>query len=381
MSVYQKTKEIKPNNSLDKNEDYTIFVLDKFGKVENWNDAGTKIFGYAENEILGQPFEILLAKQEVDSKKTNEMIDRTSALGKASEKGLLKRKNGALFNSNHVWSAIYDNDKSIIGFLLIVRDETKQKQLNGIRRNIIAQQNTKQDKKVKDTEEKLEALTKEFELFSYSISHDLSAPLRAINGYVKIIEEDYDKNFDDEGKRLLNLVQKNTKKMSELMDNLLAFSRITTREIKPSEIDTEDLIQGAIFDINKTTDHQAKIIISEVHPIVADFALMHLVFVHLISNAIKFSSKKESPVIEISSEENGGRIVYVVRDNGVGFDMKHYDKLFGVFQKFHDPMEYEGTGMGLAIVKRIIAKHDGLIWAESTPDKGATFYFSLPLNS
>ena len=379
MDVYQKTKETKNNGSLDKNEDYTIFVLDKFGKVENWNEAATKIFGYTKEEILGKDFAILFAKKEVDLKKTEELVDRASKLGKASEKGVLKRKNGALFNSNHLWNAIYDNDKAIIGFLVIVRDETKQGSL--IRRNLIPQPATKQDKKVKDTEEKLEALTKEFELFSYSISHDLSAPLRAINGYVKIIEEDYNANFDEEGKRLLTLVQKNTKKMSELMDNLLAFSRITTREIKSSAIDVEDLIEGAIFEINKTTDHHAKIIISDVHPIIADFALMHLVFVHLISNAIKFSSKKDFPVIEISSEENGGRVVYVIRDNGLGFDMKNYDKLFGVFQKFHDPTEYEGTGMGLAIVKRIIAKHDGLIWAESAPDKGTTFYFSLPVNS
>ena len=232
----------------------------------------------------------------------------------------------------------------------------------------------------KRAEERLDAVNKELESFSYSVSHDLRAPLRAIDGYTKILEEDYGKIFDDEGKRLFGTVQENAKKMGNLIDDLLAFSRLGKKEIQKTYVDMNELAEEVLTDLNKSVKHNAQVKIRNLHPVYADYALLHQVFVNLISNAIKYSSKTENPVVEISSEKKDGTIVYLVKDNGTGFDMKYANKLFGVFQRLHRSKDFEGTGVGLAIVQRIINRHNGKIWAEAVLNKGAKFYFSLPDN-
>lgn len=232
----------------------------------------------------------------------------------------------------------------------------------------------------KKAEEQLESANKELEAFSYSVSHDLRAPLRAIDGFTKIIEEDYAKIFDNEGKRLLSTVQKNAQKMGNLIDDLLAFSRLGKKEIQKTSINMNELVKEVLVDFNKSVKHDAIVKIYDLHPVHADYALFRQVFTNLISNGIKYSSKTEKPVVEIKSEEIDGIIIYVVKDNGAGFDMNYVNKLFGVFQRLHRPEDFEGTGVGLAIVQRIINRHGGKVWAEGALNKGAAFYFSLPAN-
>jgi light-regulated signal transduction histidine kinase (bacteriophytochrome) len=218
------------------------------------------------------------------------------------------------------------------------------------------------------------------ESFSYSVSHDLRAPLRAINGYARIIEEDYGTFFDDEGKRLLGEVHQNAQKMGILIDDLLAFSRLGRKDIEKSVIDMTELAEFAINEINQTTPHHATIKIHPLHPVKADAALLQNVMINLLSNAIKYSGKKEKPFIEIKSEQNDEGLTYSIKDNGVGFDMEYAHKLFGVFQRLHSNDEFPGTGVGLAMVSRIIHKHRGKIWAKGEVNKGATFYFRLPVH-
>ena len=235
----------------------------------------------------------------------------------------------------------------------------------------------------KDLESKnkeLELANKEMESFSYSISHDLRTPLRAVDGFTKILEEDYKSLFDEEGNRLLEAIQYNSKRMSNLIDDLLAFSRLGRKAVQKTDLDINKIVREILVVLDKTNAHKAGIKVSTLHHIKGDYSLINQVFINLISNSVKYSSKKADPVIEITSQQKDEEIIYHIKDNGDGFDMKYVDKLFGVFQRLHSDEEFEGTGVGLAIVQRIIHKHGGKIWANATPGEGATFSFTLPLD-
>jgi signal transduction histidine kinase len=238
--------------------------------------------------------------------------------------------------------------------------------------------NEELEQKVVARTAQLESANQELESFSYSVSHDLRTPLRAVNGYAKMLEEDYADLFDDEGRRKLAVVQNNAKKMGVLIDDLLAFSRLGRQEIKKSVVNMTALVENALAELRASQQFKAVVTINDLHPAIADTTLMAQVWVNLLSNAIKYSSNNKQPVIKIESEKKNDELIYSISDNGVGFDMKYGHKLFGVFQRLHSSKDFEGTGVGLALVHRIITKQGGKIWAKAEINKGATFYFSLP---
>ncbi|MBK5214990.1 MAG: HAMP domain-containing protein [Flavobacteriaceae bacterium] len=249
--------------------------------------------------------------------------------------------------------------------------------------NIMAVQvrNAQQDMEGKIIERtaELETANKELESFSYSVSHDLRAPLRAVNGYAQMLHEDYGTKLDEEGKRIIETIRNNAIKMGTLIDELLAFSQLGRKEVQRTKINMNELVESVLIDMDKSFAHKAEIKIGKLHQMEADYGLLRQVMLNLISNALKYSSKKEHPIIEIFSEEKQGEIVFSVKDNGAGFDMKYYDKLFGVFQRLHKQNEFVGLGVGLAIVQRVITKHAGKVWAEGKVNEGATFNFSLTI--
>lgn len=226
---------------------------------------------------------------------------------------------------------------------------------------------------------KLEISNKELEAFSYSVSHDLRAPLRGVTGFARILSDEYSHKLDDEGKELISDIRQNTKNMAQLIDDLLQFSRLSRREITRQELDMQGLF-NAIGEEIKSREKGKPIdfIAAEIPNARGDYSLIKQVVINLLSNAAKFSGNKERIIIKVTGEINPDECIYKVSDNGAGFDMKYVDKLFGVFQRLHRTDEYEGTGVGLAIVHRIIERHGGRVWAESEPGKGATFYFALP---
>jgi light-regulated signal transduction histidine kinase (bacteriophytochrome) len=225
----------------------------------------------------------------------------------------------------------------------------------------------------------LETVNKELEAFSYSVSHDLRAPLRAISGFAEAIMEDYAPRLDDEGKRYITLIRQNAHQMGQLIDDLLNFSRLGRQQMTESRIDMTVLAK-AVFDELAGVIPERKLVIriGSVPPARGDIVLVRQVLVNLLSNAIKFTGSKTRAFIEFGylPDSDGG--AYYVKDNGVGFDMQYADKLFGVFQRLHAVTEFEGTGVGLALVHRIITRHGGRVWAEGAVDKGAIFYFTLP---
>lgn len=233
---------------------------------------------------------------------------------------------------------------------------------------------------IKERTAELETVNKELESFSYTVSHDLRAPVRAINGFIKVVEQKYKDQLGEEGKGLLKIVSDEAIRMGQLIDDLLAFSRMRRKEIEKSNVDMTVLAKEAVNESLKLNEekYKAKIILNDLPPARCDGALIRQVWVNLVSNALKFSSKNPEPKVEIGSYPKDGFNVYYVKDNGVGFDMKYYDKLFGVFQRLHSSQEFEGTGIGLAIVKRTVSRHGGEVWAEAKVNDGAKFYFSLP---
>lgn len=236
------------------------------------------------------------------------------------------------------------------------------------------------EQRVKQRTEQLEAANKELEAFSYSVSHDLRSPLRAVHSYTNILLEEYEKSLDDEGKRICGIISSSATQMGELIDDLLSFSRIGRSTMNPSKLDMK-YIASSVFDeiSNENEKRRIKFMIGKLHKVYGDPGLIKLVWNNLISNAIKYSSKGSSSEIAISSIQEKNGITYSIKDNGVGFDMQYKHKLFGVFQRLHTESEFEGNGVGLAIVQRIVLRHGGKVWAESEVDKGATFYFSLPV--
>ncbi|HUC88600.1 MAG TPA: CHASE3 domain-containing protein [Candidatus Paceibacterota bacterium] len=220
---------------------------------------------------------------------------------------------------------------------------------------------------------------KEMEAFSYSVSHDLRAPLRAIDGFTQILVEDYGEKLDDEGKRVASVIRTSTVQMGKLIDDLLSFSRLGRQEVNKNSVAMYTLADDVYKELKKATpEKDIEFIISKIPDTKADINMMRVVWTNLLSNAIKFTSKNEKPKIEVGSSSDNTTTTYFVKDNGAGFDMKYIAKLFGVFQRLHSSDEFEGTGVGLANVKRVIERHGGKVWAEGKVGEGATFYFTLP---
>jgi two-component system, sensor histidine kinase and response regulator len=225
----------------------------------------------------------------------------------------------------------------------------------------------------------LEAANKELESFTYSVSHDLRSPLRAIGGFARILEEDHADKLDDEGRRVVKVIRDGAGQMGHLIDDLLDFSRFNRKPVAITDIDMNTLAKSAFREVE---EHSAvrppELRLSSLPKAQGEPALIRQVWINLLSNAVKYTSKRAAPVVEVSGHTDGPDRVYCVRDNGAGFDMRYHKKLFGIFQRLHSSEQYSGTGVGLAIVERVVSRHGGRVWAEGKVNEGAAFYFSLP---
>jgi len=288
-------------------------------------------------------------------------------------------------------SLIRDNKGQPLHFITQVEDITARKTAAEAIRKL----NEELEQRVAQRTAELQASNQELESFSYSVSHDLRAPLRSINGFSRILMEEYGPHLISEAQRYLQVIQKNAIRMGALIDDLLAFSRLGRQALRTQIVVPADLVHQAFEDLHDEQEgRQIELDVGELPVCQGDPALLRQVFVNLFSNALKYSRPRTVAHIEVGagklSDLNGqvksstwpqgidaASTVYYVRDNGVGFDMQYANQLFGVFQRLHGAEEFEGTGVGLAIVKRIIHKHGGQVWAEAEPQKGAAFYFTV----
>jgi PAS domain S-box-containing protein len=335
------------------------------------NKANQELLGYSEEQVLGKSDYDLFPKEQADFFTGK---DRIVLGGKTvvdiPEESIQTRDRGLrILHTRKI--PVFDAAGKPRYLLGISEDITDRKEAE----RQIGELNEKLEQRAAE----LEATNKELESFSYSVSHDLRSPLRAIDGFSLMLQEDYAALLDDEGKRLLQVIQDNSRKMAELIDDLLAFSKLGRQPIKAAEVDMTALAEEAFEELRANINHvPARIVMVQLPPARGDRALLRQVWVNLLSNALKYSGTRERALIEVTGQLNGTQTMYTVKDNGVGFDMQYYAKLFGVFQRLHSAEEFPGTGVGLAIVQRVVTRHGGRVWAEGKLNEGATFHFSLP---
>jgi PAS domain S-box-containing protein len=365
---------IQTNTFLDtvlENIPNMIFIKDANElRFVRFNKAGEKLLGFSKNELLGKNDYDFFPNEEADFfiKKDKEVLDKGIVLDIPEES--IHTKNGLRW-LHTIKISITDESGKPLYLMGISEDITERK----MREDIIKELNQDVEKKVVQ----LTAMNQELESFSYSVSHDLRTPLRAIDGYSRILDEDYGDKLDENGKRVISVVLDNTRRMAQLIDDLLAFSRLGREGIHRARVNMQHLVNATIAEMEKIFPDKSKIINSTPLPdAFGDESMLLQVWANLIANALKYSSTRAESHISISAEQTDSEIIYSIKDNGVGFSMAYYDKLFGVFQRLHSVEEFEGTGVGLAIVQRIVHRHNGRVWAISRVDEGATFYFSLP---
>ena len=275
--------------------------------------------------------------------------------------------------------SVYPSAEGLTLFMHDITDRKKDQSDLEAAKAEIERMNQELERRVHERTSQLNSTIKELEAFSYSVSHDLRAPLRAIDGFSRLLFEDYYSQLDSEGKRLIDVIRNSTVKMAYLIDGLLAFSRLGRQPLASTEVDMTELAHDALLETETAEPgRNLEVRIGQLPPALGDRLLFRQVFINLLSNAMKFTRGTDPAVIEVGSTASGDNNIFFVKDNGVGFDMRYVDKLFGVFQRLHAVNEFEGTGLGLAIVQRIVHRHGGHVWAEGVLGQGATIFFSLP---
>jgi PAS domain S-box-containing protein len=337
--------------------DYAIIILNLDGEVTTWNAGAERIKGYCSGEIIGLPFSLLYGD---DGDRCARELAIAASEGKTEDECWIVRKDGSQFWANVVVTRIDDASGKATGFGIVLRDMTERKLHEG---------------ELQAKNQALEVAVRELDAFSYSVSHDLRAPLRAIAGFSRILLEE-NSAIDPQSCHYLHLVRDNAVQMGQLVDDLLAFSRLNRTPLK------RQTVRMAALAVQAAREHQLEgrtvdVAVGPLPNVVGDPGLLKLVLGNLIGNAIKFTQKSNNPQIEVGACQTGDEQIIYVRDNGVGFDMRYADKLFGVFQRLHRAEDFEGTGVGLAIVQRIVERHGQRVWAEAKEGKGATFFFTV----
>ena len=346
----------------------------------SWNSGAERIHGFTAGEIVGQHFSRFCPADKVAEKFPDVELKLAAENGRFEDEGYRLRKDGSRFWANVVITPMRNSQGELLGFVKVTRDVTARKEAAERIENL--------NHELKSRADLLESANKELESFSYSVSHDLRAPLRHIHGFVELLQKSPAFEGQEASQRHMAVIAKAAREIGMLIDDLLAFSRTGRAEMQFSTVNVRDLVDQCIRGLEtETADRNITWEIAPLGTVEVDPSLLRLVWANLLGNAVKYTRPRGEAKIEIGREERRDiqgdpqDVVYSVRDNGVGFDMRYASKLFGVFQRLHRADDFEGTGIGLANVQRIIHRHGGKVWAVSEVNAGATFSFSLPIKS
>jgi PAS domain S-box-containing protein len=363
--------------------DVGIFFLNAEGRISDWTASAERLLGYSAAEALGQPADRFdPADAPGEDNDTLLALERATLLGQCESTGWRERNDGSRFWAHTVFTALHDTGSGEgSGYSCLMRDMTEVKRLE----DLLRQLNQELEARVEERTRQLQDINQDLESFSYSVSHDLRAPLRHIGSFVDILREELGTDADPDVVRHLGTIAQAADHMGQLIEGLLAFSRLGRAPLQRKNVAMAALLQSSVNRVQH--DPALRRAPSAMHwqladdlpTVQGDGLLLSQVWDNLLANALKYTRPREVAEISVGWQvDQDGAPVFWVRDNGVGFDPRRADKLFGVFQRLHRATEFEGTGIGLALCRRIVERHGGRIWAESRPGAGSTFYFSLP---
>lgn len=342
-------------------KDYAIFMVDPEGKIASWNKGAEHINGYTAEEIIGKHISVFYSSPEEAKKEAEPSLLLARENGRFENEGWRKRKDGSLFWAEISITAIFDESGNIMGYSKITHDITERK-------------NAEIELKLKSSE--LIHSNQELEQFAYVASHDLQEPLRMVTSYVQLLSNRYKDKLDEDANDFIAYAVDGSNRMRILINSLLEYSRVN--RVKPFEkINLKNLLQDVLKDLqDQIIENNVSVKTSSLNDIYGDPVLISRLFQNLIANAIKFKSKRK-PLIDISCEEKENEYLLSVKDNGIGIQKEYQEKVFVIFQRLHSKDKYPGTGIGLAICKKIVERHNGKIWFESEIGQGTTFYFTI----
>ena len=362
--------EIRFRLLIDAVKDYAIISLDANGLVTSWNSGAERMKGYAAEEMMGQHVSRLYRKEDIEHGQLDNELREAAAAGQVEREDWRVRKDGSQFWAEVATSALRDSGGELIGFVKIDRDITT--------RTAATKQIEALNLELTQRVDELRSVNRELESFSSSVSHDLRAPLRHVDGFARILKEEHSAKMTPEAIRYLDRILTAATHMGQLIDDLLNLAKIGRLELRRERSQIAWLVKQAIAELPaEAKERNIEWWVEPLPELNCDARLLKLIFANLLSNAVKFTRKQENAVIEVGSRVTDGQPTIFVRDNGVGFDMQYADKLFGVFQRLHRQEDFEGTGIGLTTVQRIVRRHGGEIWAESKVNSGTTFFFTL----
>lgn len=348
---------------VENRKDYAIYMLDPEGNVMSWNAGAERLLGYDASEILGKNFERFFLLEDQQRNKPRSLLQHTLDQKQAESEGWRVRRNGGRFWATSTLSAVFDENHILVGYTNLIRNSTRQKEA---------------DDRLKQLVSSLERSNQELERFAYIASHDLQEPLRMVSSYTQLLAKKYKDKLDPEAVEFIDFAVDGAMRMQQLITDLLTYSRVATKGKPFAPTNCNSIVDQAIRNLGiAIKEAQAEVTHDNLPNIVADETQMLQLFQNLLSNAIKFHDKTP-PKVHIGVRQENNSWIFSIQDNGIGIAPEYQEQIFLIFQRLHSRKEYQGTGVGLAICKKIVERHGGKIWVVSEPGKGATFCFTLP---